>query len=86
MLEKNRVKSVKQFHVLWGPAAVLLGGLALSANVSWSKPEYTRRTNKECDFCHPPHSRELNEAGRYYRDHNKSLQGYKPPKDSKKSN
>jgi hypothetical protein len=53
-----------------------------NARVVSAKPEYTRRTKKECEFCHPVDSRELNEAGKYYRDHNYSLEGYKP-KDEK---
>jgi len=60
------------------PAAILAAGLLVNTSASFGKPEYTRRTNKECDFCHPPHSRELNDAGKYYLDHKHSLAGYKP--------
>lgn len=52
-----------------------------------AKPEYSRRTQKECTFCHPRDSWNLNEAGKYFRDHHYSLQGYTPPKsDSKQPN
>jgi hypothetical protein len=45
-----------------------------------AKPEYSRRTQKECTFCHPRDSWNLTEAGKYFRDHHYSLQGYTPPK------
>lgn len=50
-----------------------------------AKPDYARRTGKECSFCHPADSWNLNEAGKYYRDHHYSLQGYTPPKPDSKS-
>ncbi len=67
---------------LIAPAGILAVGWFFSGTVSSAKPDYTRRTKKECEFCHPPDSRELNEAGKYYRDHNYSLEGFKP-KDEK---
>jgi len=63
---------------LIAPAAILAAGLIFTVTSSPAKPDYTRRTHKECDFCHPPNSRELNDAGIYYRDHKYSLQGYQP--------
>jgi len=53
-----------------------------------AKPDYTRRTNKPCTFCHPGPGWVLNDAGRYYRDHHYSLKGYEPkpaPKSSPES-
>lgn len=50
-----------------------------------AKPEYARRTQKECNFCHPPDSWNLTDAGKYFRDHHYSLQGYTPPKTQSKS-
>ena len=47
---------------------------------SAAKPDYTRRTSKDCGFCHQPPGYNLNEAGKYYLDHNHSLKGYTPPK------
>lgn len=44
-----------------------------------ARPDYARRTQKECNFCHPPDSWNLTDAGKYYRDHHHSLQGYNPP-------
>ena len=50
-----------------------------------AKPDYTRRTNKPCTFCHPGPGWALNDAGKYYRDHNYSLKGYEPKPASKSS-
>lgn len=62
---------------------LLTAALCFDAGTSWAKPEYSRRTKKDCNFCHPPDSWNLNDAGKYYRDHKYSLQGYKPPADGK---
>ena len=57
--------------------------LVIIARPSDAKPEYTRRTSKDCAFCHQPPGYNLNEAGKYYVDHGYSLKGYKPkPKPS----
>ena len=64
----------------WWPAALALmavGTLLAAASPGSAKPEYTRRTQKECAFCHPPGGYTLNEAGKYYREH-RTLDGYKP--------
>jgi cytochrome c553 len=60
------------------PAAVLLvGSLMLSQSAS-AKPEYSKKEKKSCTFCHTKTgSKELNEAGKYYGEHNHSLEGYK---------
>jgi len=55
--------------------------IAGESRVTFAKPDYTRRTKKECSFCHPPGGYTLNEAGKYYRDHRYSLEGYKPDGD-----
>ena len=48
-----------------------------------AKPEYTRRTSKDCGYCHQPPGYNLTDAGKYYADHNHSLKGYAPkPKPS----
>ncbi len=65
---------------LW---VVLLCGsamtLAVSVRDAAAKPEYTRKTSKGCPYCHQPPGYNLNDAGRYYGDHNHSLKGYTPP-------
>ena len=68
---------------LIGPIGILTAGCFFFATDSPAKPDYTRRTNKECEFCHPPKSRELNEAGKYYQEHKNSLVGYMPKEPSK---
>ena len=66
-------------RIKWlAPVAVLAAGLALFPKASGAKPDYTRRTSQTCEFCHPPNSRALNEAGEYYAAHKRSLVGYKP--------
>jgi hypothetical protein len=47
--------------------------------LSYGKPEYVKTTKKACAFCHVDSKakpKELTEAGKYFRDHNKSLDGY----------
>jgi hypothetical protein len=64
--------------------AVFSGAFFFSTLPGVAKPEYARRTQKECNFCHPPDSWNLNDAGKYFRDHHYSLQGYVPPKPDSK--
>jgi hypothetical protein len=54
-----------------------IAALLIPAN-ALATPEYSRRTGKECNYCHPPNNFHLNEAGKYYKDHGKSLRGYMP--------
>ncbi len=75
---------------LLGPIAILTAGcFFFFATDSPAKPDYTRRTSKDCEFCHPPKSRELTEAGKYFQEHKNSLAGYIPKdqaaQDKKKS-
>jgi spore maturation protein CgeB len=45
-----------------------------------AKPEYAKKEGKPCTFCHVKlGSKELNDAGKYYKAHDHSLQGYKAP-------
>jgi hypothetical protein len=59
-------------------AGLASGAFFFSASLGQAKPEYARKTKKECSFCHPPDSWNLNDAGKYYRDHKYSLEGYAP--------
>jgi hypothetical protein len=62
------------------PAFILAGGLWTGLTPSYGKPEYTRKEKQKCVFCHvSDKSYELNEAGKYYREHGWSLKGYQPP-------
>ncbi len=49
----------------------------IAVPLSLGKAEYSKKESKACTFCHPPGKfKELTEAGKYYKDHNHSLQGY----------
>jgi len=61
------------------PAVIVLGGILVNSTLSYGKPEYVKTTKKACAFCHVDSKakpKELTEAGKYFRDHNKSLDGY----------
>ena len=61
------------------PAVILLAGFLMSSSSSYGKPEYTKQTKKACAFCHVDSKakpKELTDAGKYFKDHNKSLDGY----------
>ena len=50
----------------------------IAASMAMSKAEYSKKEGKPCTFCHPPGKfKELTDAGKYYKDHNHSLEGYK---------
>ena len=67
-----------RYLALIAPAGLVMAAVLFNANTSLAKPEYSRRTKKECAFCHPPNSWDVNEAGKYFRDHQHSLEGFKP--------
>jgi len=55
-------------------------GVVMALPFAMSKPEYAKKENKACTFCHPPGKmKELTPAGQYYKDHDHSLEGYKAP-------
>ncbi|MEP7310106.1 MAG: hypothetical protein ABJA98_31745 [Acidobacteriota bacterium] len=66
------------------PAGLVMAAVLFDPSLSVAKPEYSRRTKKECTYCHPPNSWDINEAGRYFRDHRHSLEGFKPSEGSGK--
>jgi hypothetical protein len=56
--------------------AIFSGSLLTLAT---AKPEYAKKEGKPCTFCHVKMgSKELTDAGKYYKEHNHSLEGYKP--------
>lgn len=61
------------------PAGIFLTGLLVStSSLSFAKPEYSKKEKKPCTTCHvKAGSKDLNDAGKYYKDHNHSLEGYK---------
>lgn len=63
------------------PAFVLFLGIIATSTFSSAKPEYTKKEKKGCSFCHvSSSSKELNDAGKYYKEHDHSLEGYKVAK------
>ena len=60
-------------------AGVFCSAFFFSASNGVARPDFSRRTGKECSFCHPAGSWNLNDAGKYYFEHKHSLQGYVPP-------
>ncbi|HWB85426.1 MAG TPA: hypothetical protein VG675_14885 [Bryobacteraceae bacterium] len=69
------------------PMAILAAGF-LSVAATYAKPEYAKKEKRSCKFCHydsKPGSSDLTAAGKYYRDHGHSLQGYREDGDKNKS-
>ncbi len=63
------------------PVAVLMAGLMVSTSISFGKLDYSKKEKKTCTFCHvKAGSKELGDAGKYYKEHNHSLEGYQAPK------
>jgi hypothetical protein len=60
------------------PAAILMTGLLISTtSLSFAKPAYAKKEKKSCTFCHVKMgSKDLNDAGKYYKAHDHSLEGY----------
>jgi hypothetical protein len=62
------------------PALALLGALVATSTGSYAKQEYVKTTKKACNFCHvdaKAKPKELTVAGKYFKEHNNSLDGYK---------
>jgi hypothetical protein len=56
----------------------ILGSVALlAAPFAISTPEYSKKEQKQCTYCHTAMGKpDLNDAGKYYKDHEHSLRGY----------
>ena len=69
-----------RFWKLTIPTAIAAMGLFISfVPTSSAKPAYAKAEKKSCTFCHvKAGQKDLNAAGTYYKDHNHSLEGYKP--------
>lgn len=62
------------------PATVLGVGMLISSTLSFAKVEYTKKEKKPCQYCHvTAKSKELNDAGKYYKEKG-SLEGYQEKK------
>ena len=61
---------------------VMLGGLWITTGTSYAKPEFAKKETKACNFCHAnlKDMKELNDAGKYYKSHGYSLEGYSEKK------
>ena len=54
--------------------------VAFAGKPSLAKLEFGKKESKACTYCHvKTGSKELNEAGKYYKEHGNSLEGYKEP-------
>jgi hypothetical protein len=65
------------------PVLVLTGTSMLIVSTSYAKPEYVKTSKKACVFCHidaKAKPKELTEAGKFYKEHNNSLDGFKAAK------
>lgn len=69
---------MRQLKIVF-PALILAAGALVFTTASYSKPAYSKTEKKGCTFCHvKAGSKDLNAAGNYYKEHNHSLEGYKP--------
>ena len=60
------------------PVGIVFVGLLGLTSATFGKPEYTKKEKKACTYCHTKaNDKELNDAGKYYQEHNHSLDGYK---------
>jgi len=60
------------------PAVILAAGFLVCTTAGFGKPEYAKKEQKGCTFCHvKAGAKDLNDAGKYYQEHNHSLDGYK---------
>ncbi len=58
-------------------ALVMMIALLVAVSLGLSKQEYSKKESKTCTFCHPAGKfKELTDAGKYYKDHNHSLDGF----------
>ena len=64
---------------------LILFALSIAASIGMGKAQYAKKEGKACTFCHPPAKfKELTDAGKYYKEHNRSLEGYKAPAQGEK--
>ena len=68
------------------PAAFLMTGFLICTTATYGKPEYAKKEDKKCVFCHgkmeakDAMAKNLTDAGNYYKDHAHKLDGYVPKK------
>lgn len=65
------------------PAFLALTGFLICTTATYGKPEYAKKENQKCVYCHgkvegkEAMSKNLTDAGKYYKDHDHKLDGYK---------
>ena len=68
------------------PSAFLMTGFLICTTSSFGTPEYAKKEKKSCTFCHAKMEakeampKNLNDAGKYYKEHDHKLDGYIPKK------
>jgi hypothetical protein len=68
------------------PSALLMTGFLVCTTASFGTPDYGKKEKKPCTFCHAKIEgkeampKNLNDAGKYYKEHSHSLDGYAPKK------
>jgi hypothetical protein len=79
-LDRWRLNSMKFIRTLF----LSLLALTVVASLGISKAEYAKKESKPCTFCHPAGKfKELTDAGKYYKEHNHSLEGYQASEEKK---
>jgi hypothetical protein len=65
------------------PSVILMAGFLVCTTASYGTPEYAKKEKKTCTFCHTKMvadkvemAKNPTDAGKYYKDHNHSLDGY----------
>jgi len=62
---------------------VIAAFCAVIAPLGHAKPEYAKKEGKKCVDCHVKgNPKELTDMGKYYKEHNHTLEGYKETKKS----
>ena len=65
------------------PVALAVVGLVICTSATYGKPEYAKKENQKCVYCHSKvegkenMSKNLTDAGKYYKDHDHKMDGYK---------
>ena len=72
---EDKMIRILLFFVILAGVGVMLAPLAIGT------PEFAKKEIKSCVYCHIAIGKpDLNDAGKYYKDHNLSLEGYEPKK------
>jgi len=81
-MKENTMRIVK----LALPAFILMTGFLVCTTKSYGTPEYAKKEKKSCVFCHTKMvsdkaemAKNQTDAGKYYKEHDHSLDGYKAP-------